>query len=1194
MLTKHIETVLTLCFSHKSMFKVLFLSASLFLVIFLGAAQVPNADFDLPTTACLSQSFKLTNQSANATNYTWDFCDGDLKEVPTASLLTNSYGGYGTRTEVEEHNGEFFGFFLSGGTQNLYRLDFGNSLNNKPTLTSLGNLGLNSNQLRAVTIVKDGSSYFGFIVDGQKNTLYRLDFGTSLLNAPQSPVAIFQGAPLNSPFQLTTVSEGIIKYLFVTNNGDGNLIRMKFTTGYSSTISEAYSIAASPQWLNSISFINENGIWHAACVSFLLGQILKIDFVNGLSDNSPVITFINSNTPISAELVSENGQYYIFSQSRNAQLSLIKISFGSSLSNTPTVTEMPNVGFGSSEIWNLSLFNSKSTWVGFAVEQIGQNIYKIQFPNNCFATTEYSTDFQPIVSTINPGIFSVSLSAKDASGNTANLTKSITVKTDKSPDINFTTQNNCINNNVNFTTQNTSGNIADYAWDFGDTNISAVPNPFHAYTAAKAYPAALTVTATNGCRNFVEKTLNIYPKPIADFSLPIASPFCTNQNYAFTNQSAFDANSNPTWEWRLNGILVSSTKDLRQSFTSATSQEIRLKALIPGCENEAVKNVSTVLPGPFPDFTFANGCQASSVPFTNMTTGSVTFYSWIFGDGNTSSLPNASNTYISPGPYTVTLQANNAVGCQNSVTKPITIYSKPQPDFSISLPPFSCSGTPSQFTNLTPNPTDSNIASQSWSFGDITNGTSDSKNPTYIYETANNFNVKLSVATNFGCTNSIQKSVTIAQSPIATFTNQAACLGQPTQFTDASTGSIKSRLWQMQTATFMSPNPQYTFPMVGSFPITLTVTGNNSCIGQFKKDITISPAPSLDFSVQSPCDNSPTLFTEITSTLDPSTSQSWAFGSIGNKSGNPVEYSFPSPANYAVRLSSTRQSGCVYSVSKIVSIVNAPIADFTPSVESGAAPLGVSFANNSTYATSYIWKFGDANNTTSVNPSPSFVFSDEGDYKVELKASNNAGCSNQTSKVISVVLPRIDAVLEDFFFVKDPNSTALQAVVRVLNKGNVTLKDPTILIDVTGGSLIKKKISGTLKPNQQITQSIDYQIIPRSINYVCAEVEVLGDVDLFLNRRCVSLTGEEFFFTPYPNPAKAELNLDWISSEASPVTVMITNSTGSIMLEETFATINLGLNRLLINTNELASGIYFVRLNDNRTTKSFTFVAQGN
>jgi hypothetical protein len=144
MLTKHIETVLTLYFSHKSMFKELFLSASLFLVVFLGAAQVPNADFDLPTTACLSQSFKLANRSLNATNYAWDFCDGDLKEVPTASLLTNSYGGYGTRTEVEEHNGEFFGFFLSGGTQNLYRLDFGNSLNNKPTLNSLGNLGLNS------------------------------------------------------------------------------------------------------------------------------------------------------------------------------------------------------------------------------------------------------------------------------------------------------------------------------------------------------------------------------------------------------------------------------------------------------------------------------------------------------------------------------------------------------------------------------------------------------------------------------------------------------------------------------------------------------------------------------------------------------------------------------------------------------------------------------------------------------------------------------------------------------------------------------------------------------------------------------------------------------------------------------------------------------------------------------------------
>jgi PKD repeat protein len=288
-------------------------------------------------------------------------------------------------------------------------------------------------------------------------------------------------------------------------------------------------------------------------------------------------------------------------------------------------------------------------------------------------------------------------------------------------------------------------------------------------------------------------------------------------------------------------------------------------------------------------------------------------------------------------------------------------------------------------------------------------------------------------------------------------------------------------------------------------------------------------------------------------------------------------------------LSSTRQSGCVYSISKSISIVNSPIADFSPSVEAGAAPLSVSFINNSSFATSYLWKFGDQNSSTSIGTSPTFIFSELGDYKVELTASNIVGCTKQFSKVINVVVPHIEVIMEDFFFTKDPNSDALQAVVRILNKSNVSITDPNILIDVTGGSLIKKKINGTLKPNQEITQMLDFQIVPRTISYVCAEVDVIGDKDLFQNRRCLLLTSEEVIFSPYPNPAQAELNLDWISTEGSPVTVIITTNTGSISFQQTYSTITPGLNRIVINTSTLTTGIYNIRFTDSKDSKSFKF-----
>jgi PKD repeat protein len=450
------------------------------------------------------------------------------------------------------------------------------------------------------------------------------------------------------------------------------------------------------------------------------------------------------------------------------------------------------------------------------------------------------------------------------------------------------------------------------------------------------------------------------------------------------------------------------------------------------------------------------------------------------------------------------------------------------------------------------------------------------------------------VATNFGCTNSIQKAVTISTSPVAGFTNLPACVNQATQFTDASSGSIKSRQWQIQGSTFIVPNPQFTYPSSGTFPVILTVTGNNNCVSQATKNIVVPVVPSLDFSVQAPCANSSTVFTELTTSADPSVSKNWSFGSQGTGSGSPAQYAFSTTGTYAVRLNSTRQSGCVYTVSKNVNIVSPPIADFEPSIDAGAAPLPVSFANTSSGASSYLWKFGDQGNSTSVLVSPTFVFSELGAYNVELSASNSIGCTNRLSKPISVVIPTVDAEMTDFFFVKDQKTGSLQPVVKLLNKSNITLTDPTILLDVAGGSSVSQQITGTLKPNQEISQMLDLKLVPKTNQYVCAEVVVAGDSETFLNRKCLSLSGEEVLFSPFPNPAREQLNMDWISIDGSAVTFQVLTSGGAASFQQTISSINPGLNRLIINTSALSPGIYFIRFRDGKTDRTFSFAVAGN
>ncbi|MBK9523481.1 MAG: PKD domain-containing protein [Bacteroidetes bacterium] len=46
------------------------------------------------------------------------------------------------------------------------------------------------------------------------------------------------------------------------------------------------------------------------------------------------------------------------------------------------------------------------------------------------------------------------------------------------------------------------------------------------------------------------------------------------------------------------------------------------------------------------------GCTPLSVQFTSTSTGAVSFY-WDLGNGNTSTLPNPTNLYSTPGTYTI-------------------------------------------------------------------------------------------------------------------------------------------------------------------------------------------------------------------------------------------------------------------------------------------------------------------------------------------------------------------------------------------------------------------------------------------------------------------------------------------------------------------------------------------------------------
>ncbi len=79
---------------------------------------------------------------------------------------------------------------------------------------------------------------------------------------------------------------------------------------------------------------------------------------------------------------------------------------------------------------------------------------------------------------------------------------------------------------------------------------------------------------------------------------------------------------------------------------------------------------------PVADFTTSNACLGSATQFTDQSSivgSTITSWLWDFGDGNTSTQQNPTNTYASSGSYTVTLTVTTKEGCDATFTQTVKI-----------------------------------------------------------------------------------------------------------------------------------------------------------------------------------------------------------------------------------------------------------------------------------------------------------------------------------------------------------------------------------------------------------------------------------------------------------------------------------------------------------------------------------------
>jgi subtilisin len=222
-----------------------------------------------------------------------------------------------------------------------------------------------------------------------------------------------------------------------------------------------------------------------------------------------------------------------------------------------------------------------------------------------------------------------------------------------------------------------------------------------------------------------------------------------------------------------------------------------------------------------------SGTAPLTVSFTDQSTGTVTSWSWTFGDGGSSSLRNPSHRYTSAGTYTVRLTVS---GPKGSDTETLDGYITVG---TVQAPVAQFAGSPtSGDAPLTVSFTDQStgtINNWSWNFGD--GGTSTQASPSHQYTSAGTYTVSLTVSGPGGSDTESKTGYVIVTAPAPP---NAAFVGSPTRgdapltvsFTDQSTGAVTSWSWTFgDGATSTQQHPSHTYSAPGTYDVSLTVTG---------------------------------------------------------------------------------------------------------------------------------------------------------------------------------------------------------------------------------------------------------------------------------------------------------------------------------------------------------------------------------
>ena len=498
---------------------------------------------------------------------------------------------------------------------------------------------------------------------------------------------------------------------------------------------------------------------------------------------------------------------------------------------------------------------------------------------------------------------------------------------------------------------------------------------------------------------FLFSKIAISQAPVANFSADKVSG-CSPLTVKFTDLST---NIPTSWVWDFGNGQLSSLQNPTVNFSTPGTYTVKLIARnTSGIDEEEKINYITVFPSPAASFraNITTACVPATIQFTDQSTsppngGTITSWSWNFGDGGTSTSQNPSHQYTAAGFYTVSLLITSSTGCQSyaSIGRYIRIINGIDADFVYSQPttcqgPFNIS-----FQDQSSGP---GTLSYLWNFGSGSPSSSTVSNPTITYAAPGTYPVQLSVQSDLGCNGTITKNIVVAGKTTDFTAPASICLGQSVTFQNNSSPPPSSSFWDFGDGTTSSQiNPTKTYLSGGTFQVRL-INNYGNCIDSITKTVTVNTQPPVNFSANDST-SCKTPFTVQFSDLSPSASTwLWDFGDGSTPSTvkNP-SHTYNSIGSFTVTLTITLPGGCSNTITKYqyikispttVRISNAPNGGCIPFTFQPIASI-----QSVDSVVSYSWNLGGQGAIYSTQ-SPTHTYTTAGNYTIQLTVTTQNGC----------------------------------------------------------------------------------------------------------------------------------------------------------------------------------------------------------